>query len=820
MQRNHFANLIRLTILAAIAAAAVALVANAKAAAGRPGTLDTTFGNAGTAFDTFRSSGFNGRLLVAPDGSLYAAAVELLPSGSTYGIRVDRFTADGVLVAHRTLTFPGVGVMSFVDAALAPNGDVIVVANGYDSIGRMIGGLLADLEPSLDLRPSFGQNGTEVLSPTGEWRADALVVQPSGEIGAVGDLPNAHGDPQLLELSATGSLELAVASPVFAPVADAAVAANGDVVVALDVGDAAVDLWRQPWGIASAVTAPVVHIPMFSGGVRAKLGHLALAPDGSAVVGGGDAPDGAYSPWVTPGSWLVRLTRQGALDTTFANGGGEDWVYNGGGDPTGLLVQSDGSIVMADVDGLAAQLKIWRVRPDGSADPSFGSSVALPVSSGFMAANDVVEQPNGRLVALTIVDDGRTYGFALTGFAGGNDDDLAFADAPPVTVEATAAYGAVATYSPPAATDGDGDATVNCTPASGSVFPLGTTTVTCTATDDDDTASPVKTSFPLTVRDTTPPALQLPSPITREATSAAGAVVAFPVVVSDLVDGSMAPQCVPASSSTFPLGTTTVTCTATDRAGNTARGSFPVTVRDTTPPRITLPPAPMSIEATGPDGASVAYAVSASDTVDGAVAVSCDPSSGSTLAVGSHTVACTATDSAGNVARASFRVDVVDTTPPVLHVPADLTVDATSPAGAPVSFVVSAVDLVDGAVAADCTPASGSTFAIGTTTVRCTAADSRGNGTAATFVVNVAGAMQQLAELDTYLSTIGPGASLVAKVHDAEDELGAGDVSTACGTVRGVANEAQAQSGKKLTAGQASHVVDAASRVRAVLACD
>jgi hypothetical protein len=44
--------------------------------------------------------------------------------------------------------------------------------------------------------------------------------------------------------------------------------------------------------------------------------------------------------------------------------------------------------------------------------------------------------------------------------------------------------------------------------------------------------------------------------------------------------------CAPASGSTFPVGTTTVNCTATDAAGLTGTCSFTVTVRDTEPPVI------------------------------------------------------------------------------------------------------------------------------------------------------------------------------------------------------------------------------------------
>jgi hypothetical protein len=59
-----------------------------------------------------------------------------------------------------------------------------------------------------------------------------------------------------------------------------------------------------------------------------------------------------------------------------------------------------------------------------------------------------------------------------------------------------------------------------------------------------------------------------------------------------------------------------------------------------------------------------------------------------------------------------------DTTPPTITVPADITAEATSPEGAVVTYEASATDDVDGEVAVSCEPASGSTFAIGVTSVR------------------------------------------------------------------------------------------------------
>jgi hypothetical protein len=100
-----------------------------------------------------------------------------------------------------------------------------------------------------------------------------------------------------------------------------------------------------------------------------------------------------------------------------------------------------------------------------------------------------------------------------------------------------------------------------------------------------------------------------------------------------------------------------VSCSATDAAGNTATGSFNVTVQDTTPPTLTLP-SDITAEATGPSGAAVIYSASASDLVDGSVAVNCSPASGSTFAPGTTTVNCSATDAAGNTANGTFKVIV------------------------------------------------------------------------------------------------------------------------------------------------------------------
>ncbi len=81
---------------------------------------------------------------------------------------------------------------------------------------------------------------------------------------------------------------------------------------------------------------------------------------------------------------------------------------------------------------------------------------------------------------------------------------------------------------------------------------------------------------------------------------------------------------------------------------------------DSTAPSFILPAAPPPTQATGPNGAVVAYAEPspATDAVDITVPVTCTPRTGTTFAVGTTKVTCSATDKAGNTATAEFNVVV------------------------------------------------------------------------------------------------------------------------------------------------------------------
>lgn len=120
-------------------------------------------------------------------------------------------------------------------------------------------------------------------------------------------------------------------------------------------------------------------------------------------------------------------------------------------------------------------------------------------------------------------------------------------------------------------------------PAPTVTLPLGTHTITLTVSDDKGATATA--TVVVTVRDTTAPAFTTcPVPQTLECTGPTGASASFSPTASDNC-GSVVASC-PASGSTFPLGTTPVSCSASDPSGNTSSCTSSIKVVDTTAPTV------------------------------------------------------------------------------------------------------------------------------------------------------------------------------------------------------------------------------------------
>jgi len=141
-------------------------------------------------------------------------------------------------------------------------------------------------------------------------------------------------------------------------------------------------------------------------------------------------------------------------------------------------------------------------------------------------------------------------------------------------------------------------------------LPVGTpigSIITATATDPNGNTSPFSSCLtvpPVTEGDTTPPVITSPGNLSAEATSPAGASVAFTVTAQDETSGTVA-----------------VTCTATDATGNSVTGTFRV-IRAALEFTGFLPPVG-GADATGGSFASPARTFKAGSTIPVKFAAAC-----------------------------------------------------------------------------------------------------------------------------------------------------------------------------------------------------
>lgn len=280
------------------------------------------------------------------------------------------------------------------------------------------------------------------------------------------------------------------------------------------------------------------------------------------------------------------------------------------------------------------------------------------------------------------------------------------------------------------------------------VFPVGTTVVTWTATDaEGNTGTAIQN---VTVEDTTAPVVTAPANVSGiEATGTNTIVEIGTATATDAVGVKTLTSDAPAS---FPVGTTVVTWTATDAAGNAGTATHTVTVEDTIAPVVTAPAYITGVEATSKNTDVTIGAATATDAVGVETLGSDAPAS---FPVGTTVVTWTATDAAGNAGTATQNVTVQDTTPPTLTVSASKTVEATNVMSIVSLGSASALDLVDGIVPmSNDAPAA---FGINSTNINWTASDNHGNSATATQVITVVDTTVPVLTVPTDVSAIATG---------------------------------------------------------------
>ncbi len=267
------------------------------------------------------------------------------------------------------------------------------------------------------------------------------------------------------------------------------------------------------------------------------------------------------------------------------------------------------------------------------------------------------------------------------------------------------------------------------------VLMVGETRVLVRARDRDGNESTAEGIF--IVKDTEPPVVSAGA-LVLEAVSKAGAPRPphWPLAIEDNCDTAFSQS--NDAPAMLPLGESVVNVRVSDGSGNSATAVVHVTVVDTTPPVITAErELVLACEGNGAATRPSALPVSAVDAVDGAMPVRNDLPE--LIPLGVTEAYLEARDAAGNIAAATLRVVVVDTTPPELECPEALTLYATGaqPVMPPAEWRARALDTCEGELEVAAEPAG--PYAPGTTTVTWKARDSSGNEAVCEAILEVIG---------------------------------------------------------------------------------
>lgn len=316
-------------------------------------------------------------------------------------------------------------------------------------------------------------------------------------------------------------------------------------------------------------------------------------PTGVAATG-----DGGFLVADQGNHRIRRVAPNGTISTVAGNGlvGLPTDVGDGGpatqaslNSPSGVAVTADGGFLIAD----KLHERIRRVMPDGTITTVAGTSVAGCYGDGGPAIQAGLGFPSG----VAVTPDG---GFLI-------------ADTGTQRIRRVTADGTITTVA------GSGD----CSPFGGGFSGDGGPATEARLSSPAGVAATALGGFLIAdtmndrVRrvagtDVTAPVVSVPTDgPTVDATSPAGAAVSFTVTATDETDGALTPTCAPPSGSVFAIGTTTVSCSATDHSGNMASATFPVTVKGAAappptalqPPSVTVaapvPPAPKPLNVRG-----------------------------------------------------------------------------------------------------------------------------------------------------------------------------------------------------------------------------
>lgn len=332
------------------------------------GSLDASFGAAGTSLTSFGLFAQASALVRQPDGKLVAAGTSI-GQATGIGFTLARYTTGGTLDTSFGFSgsvhdnFDNIGAVARA-LVVQPDGKLVAAGFSFSSVSS-IDFALARYNADGVLDTSFGSGGHAVVSAAGEQRAFAVAIQQDGKLVAAG---TSAGDFALARFNESG-----IPDPNFGP--------GG--------------------------------IKLFDFGGFDTANAVVVQPDGKLVAAGlsGAGSNADFA--------LVRFNEDGTPDTTFGFNGRRLVDFGDLDDARALVLRPGGKLVAAGFSntGNDTDFVVVQFNNDGSLDTSFGSNgvarTSFSSSTSREGAFAVTLDTDGKLVAAGTSDAGGDLDFAL-----------------------------------------------------------------------------------------------------------------------------------------------------------------------------------------------------------------------------------------------------------------------------------------------------------------------------------------------------------------------------------------------------------------------
>lgn len=274
-----------------------------------------------------------------------------------------------------------------------------------------------------ELDPDFGTGGIVSTFDSGDEESNAIIVQPDGKILIAAE---SNGHFSVFRFNADGSVDLSFNEEGFTwtnigtadiPF-DIALQPDNKIVVAGisfpfgDLSEFGIVRYNPDGNLDSSFSDEGKHTIDFDSDYSGAYAVL-IQPDEKIVLGGTTWGEEGYD------LAIVRLNADGTLDESFDDDGmvvtdldeaSFDIIYD-------VALQNDGKLVAVGVNQSATDsFVVVRYLPNGALDPEFGGDgKAFYKFSGFSneRLNDVLIQPDGKILAAGTVNTGTNNNFAI-----------------------------------------------------------------------------------------------------------------------------------------------------------------------------------------------------------------------------------------------------------------------------------------------------------------------------------------------------------------------------------------------------------------------